>query len=99
MILDNCGFDKALIHMGTYLKFATYGSLIFASVVPAGWSLSWQIGLFLVMQFLLATTIGLLESFRARNKMLKNAQFILTLSAIALVGFVIVLIITHKLMN
>lgn len=97
MILDNSGFDKALIHMASYLKFAIYGSLIFSSIVPTNWALGLQIALFFGLQFTLAACIGLLESFRARNKMMRNQQFILTLTAIALMAFVVVLILTQNL--
>jgi formate hydrogenlyase subunit 4 len=97
MIFDNSGFDKALIHIGTYLKFALYGSLIFNAVVPAGWNVMLQSGLFALVQVVFAVTIGLLESFRARNKMNKNPKFLLTISAIALIAFVVTLIITNKL--
>lgn len=97
MILDYSGFDKALIHMGTWLKFTLYGSLIYNLVVPAGWNLFLKIGLFFVVQGLFAVVIGFTESFRARNKMNKNPKFILTLSAIALIGFTVILILTDKL--
>ena len=97
MILDHSGFDKALIHIGTWLKFALYGSLIFNLVVPAGWNIFLQTGLFLGVQGLFAAVIGFTESFRARNKMNKNPKFILTLSAVALIAFMVILILTDKL--
>ncbi len=97
MILDNSGFDKALIHIGTSLKFAIYGALIYNIIVPAGWNIILQITLFLAVQMLFAVIIGLTESFRARNKMNKNPKFILSISAIAWIAFVIVLIMTDKL--
>jgi formate hydrogenlyase subunit 4 len=97
IILDNSGFDKALIHMGSYLKFAIYGALISSFLVPAAWNLGAQIGLFIGIQVIFAMIIGFLESFRARNKMVKNSQYILTVSAIAVIAFVIVLILTEKL--
>jgi formate hydrogenlyase subunit 4 len=97
MILDNSGFDKALIHIGSYLKFAIFGALITNVMVPAGWNTFLQTALFLVVQFVFAIIVGLLESFRARNKMDKNPKFILTLSAIALIAFMIILILTEKL--
>ena len=99
MILDNSGFDKALIHISNSLKFAMYGALICCSVVPAEWNLFLQIALFFSVQIIVATLIGFMESFRARNKLVKNPQFILTLSAIALIAFIVVLILTNKLMN
>lgn len=99
MILDNSGFDKALIHIGTYLKFGIYGALITATLVPAEWNIYLQISLFFVIQFVFAVIIGLNESFRARNKLGRNPQFILTLSAIALLAFVVILILTGKLIQ
>jgi len=99
MILDNSGFDKALIHIGSYLKFAIYGALIFNIMVPAGWNAMLQTVLFLVVQVVFAIIVGLLESFRARNKMDKNPKFILSLSAIAWIAFMIILILTEKLIN
>ncbi|MCK7531198.1 MAG: NADH-quinone oxidoreductase subunit H [Marinilabiliales bacterium] len=97
MILDYSGFDKALIHIGTYLKFALYGSLIYNLIVPAGWNIYLQTGLFLAVQAFFAIVIGITESFRARNKMNKNPKFILTLSAIAWIAFTVILILTDKL--
>jgi len=99
MILDNSGFDKALIHIGSYLKFAIYGLLIYNVMVPADWNFYLQAALFLLVQVVFAMIVGLLESFRARNKMNKNPKFILTLSAIALIAFMIILILTEKLIS
>jgi len=97
MILDNSGFDKALIHIGSYLKFAIYGSLMYNVIVPAGWNIILQTALFLAVQVVFAISIGLIESFRARNKMNQNPKFILSISAIAWIAFVIILILTDKL--
>ena len=97
MILDNSGFDKAMIHIGTWLKFAIYGSLMYNVIVPSGWNILLQIALFLTVQAVFALIVGLLESFRARNKMNKNPKFILSVSAVAMIAFVIILILTHKL--
>jgi formate hydrogenlyase subunit 4 len=99
MILDNSGFDKAMIHIGSYLKFAIFGALIYNVLVPAGWNIFLQTALFFLVQLVFAVIVGLLESFRARNKMGKNPKFILTLSAIALIAFMIILILTEKLIN
>jgi formate hydrogenlyase subunit 4 len=65
--------------------------------VPAGWNIFLQIVLFLAVQVAFAIIIGLIESFRARNKMNKNPKFILTISAIAWIAFVVILILTDKL--
>lgn len=97
MILDYSGFDKALIHITTAIKFALYGSLICSSLVPSEWHPGIQILLFFSVQATFAIIVGLAESFRARKKMQKNTQFILTLSAVAMLAFLVVLIVTNKL--
>jgi formate hydrogenlyase subunit 4 len=97
MILDNSGFDKALIHMGSYLKFSIYGALMYNLIVPAGWNIFLQIALFMAVQIIFAIIIGLIESFRARNKMNLNPKFILTISSIGWIAFVIILILTDKI--
>jgi formate hydrogenlyase subunit 4 len=97
MILDNCGFDKALIHIGTYLKYSIYGCLMYNMIVPAGWNIFLQIVLFMFIQVIFAVVIGLVESFRARNKMNLNPKFILTISSIAWIAFVIILILMNKI--
>ena len=97
MILDNSGFDKALIHISSWLKIAIYGALICNVIVPAGWNLFLQIALFMSVQAVFAIIIGLVESFRARNKMNLNPKYILTISSIAWIAFMIVLILTDKL--
>ena len=97
MILDNSGFDKALIHMGSYLKFSIYGALMYNVIVPGGWNIFLQIILFMAVQIIFATIIGLIESFRARNKMNLNPKLILTLYSIGLIAFMIILILTEKL--
>lgn len=92
MILDNSGFDKALIHIATYLKQAMYGLLIYNLITPFKLNLVFQIIIFVLVQALYAITAGLIESFRARNKMNRNPKFILTISAVAWIALVIILI-------
>ena len=97
MILDNSGFDLALIHIGTNLKFAMYGLLIANIILPAEGSIALRIAGFLLIQVMFAGVIGLLESFRARKKLMKNPQFIVTLSSIALIAFVLSLLLMNRL--
>jgi formate hydrogenlyase subunit 4 len=97
MILDYSGFDKALIHITSAIRFAVYGSLICSSLVPSEWHPGFQILLFFSVQGIFAAIVGIGESFRARNKMQKNPQFILTLTAVAMLAFLVVLIVTNKL--
>lgn len=97
MVLDNSGFDLGLIQTGNALKFGIYGALIANFIIPPEWSFELSLVLFPVIQFVFAVTVGLLESFRARMKMAYNTQFILSLSAIGVVAFFTVFIITNML--
>ncbi len=97
MILDYSGFDLALIHIGTSLKFAMYGLLVANLLIPSGWNPAAGLVLFFAIQVVFAGMIGLMESFRARKKLARNPQFIVTLSSIALVAFILVLLINFKM--
>jgi formate hydrogenlyase subunit 4 len=125
MILDHSGFDLALVHIGTALKFAMYGLLIANFLVPVdgvqlivnsekfimnsekiivtnsatGWMVAMQVGVYFIIQVMFAVLIGLMESFRARKKLARNPQFIVTLSSIALVAFILVLLITFNMLG
>jgi len=95
MILDNSGFDLGLILSAGYLKFAIYGALVvnlFIGVFPYQYS----IPIFFVIQILLATAIGLIESFMARFRMSHNAQFIFVLTSVSLLIFFGALLILGK---
>lgn len=96
MILDHSGFDLALIQTGTIMKFSLYGLLISNILIPAAAALWLRIVLFLVVMATFAIATGLIESFRARKKMNRNPQFILTLSSIALLAFVLSLLIINR---
>ncbi|MDH5379368.1 MAG: NADH-quinone oxidoreductase subunit H [Cyclobacteriaceae bacterium] len=98
MVLDNSGFDLGLIQITGALKFAMFGALIGNLVIPPmhlGFELSALA--FVVIQALFAITVGFMESFRARLKMIYNPQFILTLSGIALIAFFAVFFITKTI--
>jgi len=97
MVLDNSGFDLALIHIATWLKFAIYGSLISDFIIKSTWNLYEQIAVYLGVQIAFACLVGILEAFNARNKMNKNPQWIIVLSALAVVVFLTTLIITQKI--
>ena len=97
MILDHSGFNLALVQAGTILKFNLYGSLIANCIIPHGLGFAWQIVFFFGIQAGFAISIGILESFRARKKLARNPQFIVTLSSIALIAFVLALLVTFKL--
>lgn len=97
MVLDNSGFDLALIHLASWFKFSIYGAIISNFLIQVQLPVYVQILFFFFIQAGFAFTIGILESFRARNKMEKNPQWIIMLSAIAIVVFLTALIITNKI--
>lgn len=95
MILDNSGFDLGLILSAGYLKFAIYGALVvnlFIGIFP----LQLSIPMFFVIQVVLASGVGLIESFMARFRMSHNAQFIFVLTSVSLLIFFGTLLILGK---
>lgn len=96
MVLDHSGFELGLIHLTGGLKFAIYGSLIFNLVLPIQNNYFVQLAFFPIVQILYAVMVAFVESFIARNKMNRNAQWIITLSALSIVVFLTILIIHEK---
>lgn len=92
MVLDYSGVDLAIIQYATSLKFAIYGALIANFFIPPALALWGKMVVFLGIQIGFAVIVGLLESFRARFRMSHNPQFILSLSAIAVLVFFSVLL-------
>ncbi|MCX6269413.1 MAG: NADH-quinone oxidoreductase subunit H [Bacteroidetes bacterium] len=64
-----------------------------------GWLMVMQVGIYYLIQVIFAGLIGFMESFRARKKLVRNPQFIVTLTSIALVAFILVLLITFKMIG
>ncbi len=97
MVLDYSGFDLGLINIASWLKFSIYGALISNFLINQSFVWYWQIIEFIGIQITFAVLVGILESFTARNKMGKNPQWIIILSAISIVIFLTGLIITQKI--
>lgn len=97
MVLDHSGFELALIHLAGFLKFAIFGTLIFNFMLPIQNNLLLQLVFYPIVQILYAVFIAIAETFRARNKMAINAQWIITLSALSVLVFITVLILTNKI--
>ncbi len=95
MILDNSGFDLGLILTAGYLKFAMFGAII-ADFFIGGLTLVPAAALFILIQILFATVIGMIESFMARFRMSHNPQFILALSSVSFLIFLGVLLVLEK---
>jgi len=99
MILDNSGFDLALIQIGNLLKFGIYGTLIANFIIPVNIPVVYQLSVYFLIQIIFAGIIGLLESFRARKQLMKNPQFVLSLSSIALVAFILSLLLLNQMLK
>lgn len=97
MVLDHSGFELALIHLAGGFKFAIYGTLIFNFVLPIQNDFFLQLILYPIVQLIYALLVSFAETFRARNKMMSNAQWIITLSALSILAFITILIITGKI--
>jgi len=98
MVLDNSGLDMALVAIGNALKFSIFSAImaniIFAVVSMPLWI---EVITFVSTQIVFAVLIGVLESFRARLKLIYNSQFILTISSIAVVMFLMILLLENNL--
>jgi formate hydrogenlyase subunit 4 len=97
MVLDNSGFDLGIIKTANNLKFVLFSTLSANCLIPQSLDLGLRIVLFLVAQVFFAAGIGWLESFRARNKMAMNPQYILSINAIALILIFVVMISKDKI--
>ncbi|TAH25198.1 MAG: formate hydrogenlyase [Cytophagales bacterium] len=96
MILDVSGFDLGLIFSATALKFALYGTLITNFFVNPNWHWSLSLIIFFVCQIVFAVSVGIAESFRARARMKRNPQLILSLTSISILIFFGALIVMNK---
>jgi len=97
MVLDHSGFDLGIIKTANNIKFILFSTLSANCFIPQSPDLWTRIGIFLVLQAFFAAGIGWLESFRARNKMAMNPQYILAVNAIALVLIFVIIIINNRI--
>ncbi len=98
ILLDNSGFDLGLVQLANAFKFGVFGALIANFILPEHQLIGIRALIFIGVILAFAVIVGLMESFRARLKIEKNPQFILTLSSIAAIAFLVALIITNKLL-
>lgn len=97
MILDISGVDLAFVQIGGWLKLSIFTLFITNSLVPAqvgGWRL---LVLYVAVLVLYSVTVGVIESFWARNRMNKNATYIVAISAVGLLAFVVAVIVNSGL--
>jgi formate hydrogenlyase subunit 4 len=97
MVLDHSGFDLGIIKIANNLKFILFSMLSANCLIPQSLELWMRISILLVLQVFFAGGIGWIESFRARNKMALNAQYILSINAVAMILIFAVMIIKNKI--
>ncbi len=84
MILDNSGFDLALITWASAIKMFLFASLITSLILPSGLPLWLNILLFILCIFSIAITVGIVESSMARFRMTHVFEFVFVMSILSL---------------
>ncbi|MBQ8552802.1 MAG: NADH-quinone oxidoreductase subunit H [Alistipes sp.] len=87
MCLDYSGIDMGMIHIAGWLKTACF-SMIAANAIAATCCFHWWFATPLAI-LLTGISIGVVESTQARNKLIRNTTFIVTISALAALIFFI----------
>jgi formate hydrogenlyase subunit 4 len=91
MCLDYSGIDLAMIQIAGWLKNAIF-AMIAANAISVVFCFHWQFAVPLAI-FGTGITIGIIESFRARNKLSRNTTYIITIVAMSalvlLTGFLL----------
>ena len=87
MCLDYSGVDMGMIHIAGWFKTACF-SMIAANAIAATCCFHWWFAVPLAI-LLTGLSIGIVESTQARNKLIRNTTFIVTISALAALIFFI----------
>ena len=85
MCLDYSGIDMGMIHIAGWLKTACF-SIIAANAVAATCCFHWWFAVPLAI-LLTGLSVGIVESTQARNKLIRNTTYIVTISALAALIF------------
>ena len=85
MCLDYCGVDLAWIKISTWIKSAAL-SMLAADAVAAAVCPRWWFAAPLAV-LLTGLSVGIVESTQARNKLIRNTTFLLTITALAALVF------------
>ena len=87
MCLDYSGIDMGMIQIAGWLKTACF-SMIAANAIAATCCFHWWLAVPLAI-LLTGLSVGIVESTQARNKLIRNTTFIVTISALAALIFFI----------
>ena len=90
MCLDYCGTDLGMIKIAGWLKTAAL-SMLAADAVTAALCPHWWAAAPLAV-LLTGLSVGVVESTQARNKLSRNATFLLTIAALAALIFFVALL-------
>ena len=85
MCLDYSGGDMGMIHIAGWLKTACF-SMIAANAIAATCCFHWWFAVPLAI-LLTGISVGIVESTQARNKLVRNTTYIVTISALAALIF------------
>lgn len=94
MILDYSGVDLAFIHITNWIKAGIFAILAGGALAS---SLEYNQTMTAIFSLSMAVIIGITESFIARNKLSKNATYIASITAIALMSFAICYLIKNNI--
>ena len=85
MCLDYSGVDMGMIHIAGWIKTACF-SMIAANAIATTFCFHWWFAVPLAI-LLTGISIGVVESTQARNKLVRNTTYIVTISALAALVF------------
>ena len=85
MCLDYSGVDMGMIHIAGWMKTACF-SMIAANAIAATFCFHWWVAVPLAI-LITGISIGIVESTQARNKLVRNTTYIVTISALAALVF------------
>lgn len=97
MVLDLSGVDLAFVQIGSWLKLAIYGMLFANALVPAYLNGFELILYFCVVILGYGVAIGVIESFRAKNKMSKNNVYLVTILAVGLLAVIVAFLVKYNI--
>lgn len=89
MALDLSGVDLAFVQVAGWLKLSLWGMLMVNVLVPGNMAPQLLVLWFLLAMAAYGVVIGLAESLMARNRMTRNVTYLVTVSAIGLLGFAV----------
>lgn len=92
MVLDYCGVDLAMINLATWIKG---GAIAVVAANSVSSSIGLGVAITVVLAMLVGVIVGVAESMQSRLKLTRNATFIMTISAVAM----LIILVSYLLLN